>query len=480
MLGERQLRGVGYFAVLEMQVELPLDPLQRVVDRLHVPLEHLGDLLVALAVDVEAQHLGLEVGEHVVEVLLQGPDALGGDDQVGRVRHGDDRQHVAEAALALVVGEHRARERDVVVERAVLLPGRRLDRGDDLPGDAELGERPEGSLQVGVVVPDRLVEADHAFLDDVLAVGADQEVGAGLGPGEAAVFLQQRAQCAVVAVAGSADELVVTVKWPRGWGAGSLGSAEPSGTHRWRPSWGSWDVVATHDLLRNVTDDPDACTSGLVTTTSERPWGYARLIRCQSRSSEHKKGHQPHPSPSTVRMTGPVDLVLGHERRRLRATSARATTAATEAFRDSTWPDNGIRTKTSQRWATRRDRPFPSAPTTSTSGPVESSRSSRSSSPSPSSPAIIRPASAYDVRVRTRLVARATGRCASAPALAFQAEGVTPTARRSGTSTPWAPNAAAERAIAPKLCGSVTPSTATRSACSVASSARRSRSSGCR
>src|SRR3954466_74607 len=162
----------------------------------------------------------------------------------------------------------------------MLLPRRGLDRGDDLARDAQLGKGAEGRLQVGVVVADRLVEADHPFLDDVLAVGADEEVGASLGPREAAVFLEQLAQGAIVAVPGSADELVVTVKRPRDWGAGGLGSAEPSGTHRGRPSRGSGDVVATHDLLRNVTDDPDACTSGLVTTTSERPWSYARLHPC--------------------------------------------------------------------------------------------------------------------------------------------------------------------------------------------------------
>src|SRR4051812_39619182 len=213
-------------------------------------------------------------------MLLQSADPLGGDDEVGRVRDGDDRQHVAEAALAFVVGQHRAREGDVVVERAVLLAGRGLDRGDDLARDAQLREGAERRLQIGVVVADRLVEADHAFLHDVLAVGADEEVGAGLGAREAAVLLQQRAQRAVVAVTGSTDQLVVTVEGPGDWGAGGLGRAEPSGTHRGWPSRGSGDVVATHDLLRNVTDDPNACTSGLVTTTSERPWSYARPFPC--------------------------------------------------------------------------------------------------------------------------------------------------------------------------------------------------------
>src|SRR4051812_50058812 len=50
---------------------------------------------------------------------------------------------------------------------------------------------------------------------------------------------------------------------------------------------------------------------------------------------------------------------------------------------------------------------------------------------------------------------------AAAPALVRQAEAVIPTARRWGTTTPWASNAAAERTTAPRLRGSVTPSMAT-------------------
>jgi hypothetical protein len=52
----------------------------------------------------------------------------------------------------------------------VLVAGRGLDRGDDLPGDAELGEVAEGRLAVGAVVADRLVEAEQAFLDQVVGL----------------------------------------------------------------------------------------------------------------------------------------------------------------------------------------------------------------------------------------------------------------------------------------------------------------------
>src|SRR3954465_13758560 len=52
---------------------------------------------------------------------------------------------------------------------------------------------------------------------------------------------------------------------------------------------------------------------------------------------------------------------------------------------------------------------------------------------------------------------------AGAPPLVGQAEAVMPTARRCGTTTPCASNAAAERTTAPRLRGSVTPSIATSS-----------------
>ncbi len=55
----------------------------------------------------------------------------------------------------------------------------------------------------------------------------------------------------------------------------------------------------------------------------------------------------------------------------------------------------------------------------------------------------------------------ATGTRAAAPAETFHAAAVTPAARRSGTTTPCAPNAPAERSTAPRLRGSVTPSSAT-------------------
>ena len=59
------------------------------------------------------------------------------------------------------------------------------------------------------------------------------------------------------------------------------------------------------------------------------------------------------------------------------------------------------------------------------------------------------------------LVTCATGKRAAAPADDFHAEAVIAAARRSVITTPATPKAAALRTMAPKLRGSVTPSSAT-------------------
>src|SRR6185312_9210976 len=164
---------------------------------------------------------------------------------------------------------------------------------------------------------------------------------------------------------------------------------------------------------------------------------------------------------------------------RRRATSARATAAATEALSDSTSDAIGMLTRRSQDCPTSRDRPRPSEPTTSTSGPTAASRSYREVSPSASSPATTKPSCWQVFSARVRLVTRETGTRAAAPALVRHAVAVTPAARRSGTNTPCAPNAAADLITAPRLRGSVTPSSATSSGGTPLSCACLSSSSGC-
>ena len=119
------------------------------------------------------------------------------------------REHLVERGLGVGRARGRGRERDVAVERRVLVARRRLDRGDDLPRDAELREVAEARLAIGAVVADRLVEADQALLDQIVAVATDEEVRRGLQTHEAVVAAHQTVVCRVVALLGKRDEVSI-------------------------------------------------------------------------------------------------------------------------------------------------------------------------------------------------------------------------------------------------------------------------------
>src|SRR5690606_18240033 len=195
--------------------------------------------------------------------------------------------------------------------------------------------------------------------------------------------------------------------------------------------------------------------------------------RGRDRHSDDPAGH---PTPPALRGQD-VRLICHDSIDRRLATSASATAAATLAFRDSTSELIGIATRKSQVLPTSRDNPRPSEPTTPTSGATATSRSYSPVGASASRPTTTCPSCWHAFSARVRLVTRDTGNRAAAPALVRQAVAVMPAARRFGTNTPWAPNAAAERITAPRLRGSVTPSSATSSGGSGCSEAAASRSS---
>src|SRR5438105_9354026 len=91
----------------------------------------------------------------------------------------------------------------------MLETGGRLDRRDDLPGHAQLGKASERGLLVGPEIPNRLVEADQALLDEVVRVAAGQEVGARLEPHEPGVAPDQDVERAAVPVPSAQHELEV-------------------------------------------------------------------------------------------------------------------------------------------------------------------------------------------------------------------------------------------------------------------------------
>jgi hypothetical protein len=88
----------------------------------------------------------------------------------------------------------------------VLVACRRLDRGDDLARDAELGEVAEARLAVAAEVANRLVETDQPFLDEVIRVPAGEKVRRGLEPHKALVALHKPVVGRRVALLGQRDE----------------------------------------------------------------------------------------------------------------------------------------------------------------------------------------------------------------------------------------------------------------------------------
>ena len=116
-----------------------------------------------------------------------------------------------------------APQRDVAVQGLVLLAARGLDGRHDLAGDAQLGEGPERRLAVAEVA-DGLEQADHALLLDVVGVAAGEEVAPGLGPGEAAVAVQQQVEGLDVTLVEEAHQHLVREVGGGGAGLGHPGS----------------------------------------------------------------------------------------------------------------------------------------------------------------------------------------------------------------------------------------------------------------
>ena len=107
--------------------------------------------------------------------------------------------------------------------------------------------------------------------------------------------------------------------------------------------------------------------------------------------------------------------------------------------------------------------PLPSAPITSATAP----RRSTAAMPCPASPAaptIHTPASCSARSVRARLVTLTSGTTSAAPEATLRAVAFSGAELSRGTITACAPKASAERRHAPRLWGSVTPSSTSSSA----------------
>jgi hypothetical protein len=189
-----------------MLEHLPLHALESVVDRLRVAAEILSHLLVGVALEIEPESVALERRQPRAEAEDEALEFLRRDDADDRVVDAGARKRIAERAVAVVLPGGRVAERNVRVERCVLEAGRRLDRRDDLARDAELGEAAKRRLLVGSKIAHGLVEANQAFLDEVVRLAAGEEVGTRLQADEAGVAADERVERHVVAVASPQDQ----------------------------------------------------------------------------------------------------------------------------------------------------------------------------------------------------------------------------------------------------------------------------------
>lgn len=123
----------------QILLDLTLDALQRVVDRLHVAVQVAPHLLVRLAFEIAEQDLRLEVTEVLLNTLLDVLRSFLIDEQRFWIRHLRTCHHIEQRPLAIFIID-RLIERDVLVEWDVFLPRCGLDRGDDLSRDAQFRE----------------------------------------------------------------------------------------------------------------------------------------------------------------------------------------------------------------------------------------------------------------------------------------------------------------------------------------------------
>ena len=358
---------------------------------------------------------------------------------------------------------------------------------------------------VGVEVADGLVEADHPLLHDVLAVGADEEVRAGLDPGERrgtgrAASLSassspdagQRHELGVRAGVASRPQDVLDADLAVELQDEVLGLVEVLGERLvGGPRRGRQGVRADDDQLEPR--QPTSCSAGgrgdlgqvstaKAPSTDRRAQG--SLCDAPARRPFHRRVRQSASQRADRREVTHVERDTSPSVDSGTPDQASAGAAGDLGERDR-GRDPGVERLGA---AGHRDRTRSGRRSPAPAGPAPRPRSRRRSPAGRSrargrrgrshrrrpGPTANSPASRYAPS------ACGPGWCSGPPAAGRprrrevrQAAAVMPAARRSGTSTPCAPKAAAERTTAPRLRGSVTPSSATISGGVGRSSARR-------
>src|SRR5436190_16096572 len=161
----------------------------------------------------------------------EAPKLLGCDDALRRILAARPREDLLECGFRLRGAGRRLRERDVLVQGGMLVAARGLDGRDDLPRDAELREIAEARLPVRAEVPDRLVQAQEPFLNQVVRIATQQEIRRRLQAHESAVALDDPVIRVRAAALRERDEIrILKLRWSFGAaGCGCSGRGNGNG-----------------------------------------------------------------------------------------------------------------------------------------------------------------------------------------------------------------------------------------------------------
>jgi len=170
--------------MLDLNGDLMLDALQRVVHGLHATTKLLCDLLIGVPFDVKPQDVALKRRQRAHEAMSDGLGFPSGYDDIGGVADSTRRKDFFKYAFAAALRTQRAAERDVGVKRRVLLTRGGFDGGDELPGDTELGEGTETGTAGWIVVSNSLAQADEPLLEHIVTIRAGEEICTALAPNE--------------------------------------------------------------------------------------------------------------------------------------------------------------------------------------------------------------------------------------------------------------------------------------------------------
>lgn len=131
-------------ANFQITLQLALDALQGVVDRFDVAIQIHRDLLIGLSVQIQHKHFALQIAEDLGHLVLQAGKLFLVDDQFFRIAHLRAANDVEQRSVRFLIVD-RLVQGNVRIQRNMLLPRCRLDRGNDLARNAQLRERFERS-----------------------------------------------------------------------------------------------------------------------------------------------------------------------------------------------------------------------------------------------------------------------------------------------------------------------------------------------